>query len=71
MEGFRKTIHGVDFAFDLQEGPGEYYYLVEAENIKFELHIKEDGRWTILKPVPIWIKDLEDALGAAIHEHDA
>jgi hypothetical protein len=66
MTEFRKTIHGVDFGFLLQEEEGECYYKVLAENLNFIMRIRKDGFWKITKPVPIWIKELEDDLGMAI-----
>lgn len=66
MEPFRKTINGIDFAFDMQGGQEEFYYVVTAENMAFEMHIDDNGMWKIKGIVKSWVKELEDDLGLAI-----
>jgi hypothetical protein len=65
MKDFRKTVSGIDFEFLVQPGMSEYYYLVKAENINFDMKEK-NGTWKINRPVPIWIMDIEKDLSNAI-----
>ena len=68
MTGFRKTLKGLDFQFELMQADKMYYYLVEIENHSFELRIDDNGVWKIKGQVPIWLQELEESLGEAIEE---
>ena len=68
MTGFRKTVKGLDFQFELMQADEMYYYLVEIENHSFELRIDDNGVWKIKGQVPIWLQELEESLGEAIEE---
>jgi hypothetical protein len=69
MEGFRKTINGVDFAFHMPSEEKYLSYQVWTDNFKFKMEVSNDGIWKICDPVPIWIKDLEEDLGLIIEEN--
>jgi hypothetical protein len=63
---YRKNIGGIDYEFDLKETEANYFYMVKAENIQFEMHIDSEGKWRIRDTVPIWIYDQEERLDKVI-----
>lgn len=70
MEHFKKTINGMDFAFQgLLEGKDEVCR-VSVDNQSFKMTTDDDGNWYIRQQVPKWIKELEETLGKAIDEAD-
>jgi hypothetical protein len=66
MVSFRKTIKGIDFEFVVREELDDYYYLVNAENINFEMRKDVNGSWKIKGKTKSWIMELEENMSAAI-----
>ena len=68
MEPFNKKINGIDFQFHgFLEGTDEVC-VVRTDEQQFKMTTDDEGYWQILQQVPTWIKELEEALGAAIDE---
>jgi len=69
MEHFTKTIGRIDFSFDLKNQSGEYFYQVSSGSLTFEMHSNDNGKWKIITPVPMFIKNMEQDLGLAIESY--
>ena len=66
MVSFRKTIKGIDFEFVVREELDDNYYLVNAENINFQMRKDANGTWKIKGKTKSWIMELEENINAAI-----
>jgi len=61
-----KTIQGMDFEFDLMQKGGQSFYLVKADDIKFEMHSSGKDKWKIHGAVKPWIREIETELSDMI-----
>ena len=66
MEISWKSINGLDFEFHKLDDENIPYYKVFTENYYFEMRQDKKEIWRIQGKVPVWLQELEEALGEAI-----